>query len=101
MKFNTIGYLIGEGIRNTFKNKKSTFSAMLVMCISMLMFGFFFIVGENVDHIMSTVEDAQAIQVFIELDTSDSDIKKLEDKNKIFQEKSAPDQAIRTDLEHL
>ena len=82
MKFNTIGYLIGEGIRNTFKNKKSTFSAMLVMCISMLMFGFFFIVGENVDHIMSTVEDAQAIQVFIELDTSDSDIKKLEDKIK-------------------
>ena len=82
MKFNTIGYLIGEGIRNTFKNKKSTFSAMLVMCISMLMFGFFFIVGENVDHIMSTVEDAQAIQVFIELDTSDSNIDSLGDKIK-------------------
>lgn len=82
MKFNTIGYLIGEGIRNTFKNKKSTFSAMLVMCISMLMFGFFFIVGENVDHIMSTVEDAQAIQVFIELDTSDSNIDILGDKIK-------------------
>ena len=82
MKFNTIGYLIGEGIRNTFKNKKSTFSAMLVMCISMLMFGFFFIVGENVDHIMSTVEDAQAIQVFIELDTSDSDIDILGEKIK-------------------
>ena len=82
MKFNTIGYLIGEGIRNTFKNKKSTFSAMLVMCISMLMFGFFFIIGENVDHIMSTVEDAQAIQVFIELDTSDSNIDILGDKIK-------------------
>ena len=68
VKFNTIGYLIGEGFRNTFKNKKSTLSAMLVMCISMLMFGFFFIVGENVDHIRETVEDAQAIQVFIELD---------------------------------
>lgn len=30
-----------------------------------------------------------------------NEFKKLEDKNKIFQEKSAPDQAIRTDLEHL
>lgn len=82
MKFNTVGYLIGEGFRNTFKNKKSTFSAMLVMCISMLMFGFFFIIGENVDHIMSTVEDAQAIQVFIELDTTDSEIKTLEEQIK-------------------
>ena len=82
MKFNTIGYLIGEGFRNTFKNKKSTFSAMLVMCISMLMFGFFFIIGENVDHIMSTVEDAQAIQVFIELDTTDTEIKTLEEQIK-------------------
>lgn len=82
MKFNTVGYLIGEGFRNTFKNKKSTFSAMLVMCISMLMFGFFFIIGENVDHIMSTVEDAQAIQVFIELDTTDAEIETLEEQIK-------------------
>ena len=82
MKFNTVGYLIGEGFRNTFKNKKSPFSAMLVMCISMLMFGFFFIIGENVDHIMSTVEDAQAIQVFIELDTTDAEIETLEEQIK-------------------
>lgn len=77
MKFNTIGYLIGEGFRNTFKNKKSTFSAMLVMCISMLIFGIFFILGENINHIMGTVEDAQAIQVFIVDGTSDEDISTL------------------------
>lgn len=77
MKFNTIGYLIGEGFRNTFKNKKSTLSAMLVMCISMLLFGFFFILGENVNHIMGTVEDAQAIQVFIVEGTSADDIDAL------------------------
>lgn len=77
MKFNTIGYLIGEGFKNTFKNKKSTFSAMLVMCISMLIFGIFFILGENINHIMGTVEDAQAIQVFIVGGTSDEDIATL------------------------
>ena len=82
MKFNTIGYLIGEGFRNTFKNKKSTLSAMLVMCISMLLFGFFFILGENVNHIMGTVEDAQAIQVFIVEGTSDEEIGTLGDKIK-------------------
>ena len=77
MKFNIIGYLIGEGFRNTFKNKKSTLSAMLVMCISMLIFGLFFVLGENINHIMGTVEDAQAIQVFIEDGTTDGEIETL------------------------
>lgn len=77
MKFNIVGYLIGEGFKNTFKNKKSTFSAMLVMCISMLIFGIFFIIGENINHIMQTVEDAQAIQVFIKADATEEEIKNL------------------------
>ena len=82
MKFNIMNYLIGEGFRNTFKNKKSTFSAMLVMCISMLIFGLFFVLGENINHIMGTVEDAQAIQVFIEDGTSDDEIDALGEKIK-------------------
>ena len=82
MKFNIVGYLIGEGFRNTFKNKKSTMSAMLVMCISMLIFGLFFILGENINHIMGSVEDAQAIQVFIKLDTPDANIETLGEKIK-------------------
>ena len=70
MKFNIVSYLIGEGLGNVFKNKKSTFSAMLVMCISMLVFGLFFIIGENVNHIMETVQSSQEIQVFIKNDAS-------------------------------
>jgi len=77
VKFNTIGYLIGEGFRNTFKNKKSTFSAMLVMCISMIIFGLFFILGENINHIMESVEGAQAIRVFIEDESTDEEIRIL------------------------
>ena len=77
MKFNIVGYLIGEGLKNTFKNKKSTFSAMLVMCISMIIFGLFFILGENVNHIMETVEDAQAMQVFVKLDATDEEVEKV------------------------
>lgn len=77
MKFNIVGYLIGEGFKNTFKNKKSTFSAMLVMCISMIIFGLFFILGENVNHIMETVEDAQAMQVYIKLDATNEEVEKV------------------------
>lgn len=85
MKFNTIGYLIGEGFRNTFKNKKSTFSAMLVMCISMLIFGLFFIIGENVNHIMETVEETQAIQVFIKIDATDEEVEKVGEEIKVIE----------------
>ena len=82
MKFNIFGYLIGEGFRNTFKNKKSTISAMLAMCISMLLFGLFFILGENVNHIMQTVEDSQAIQVFVKIDATEEQVRELGEKLK-------------------
>lgn len=77
MKFNIVSYLIGEGFGNVFKNKKSTFSAILVMCISMLVFGLFFIIGENVNHVMNTVESSQEIQVFIKNDATDEEITKV------------------------
>lgn len=84
MKFNIVSYLIGEGFGNVFKNKKSTFSAMLVMCISMLVFGLFFIIGENVNHVIQTVEASQEIQVFIKNDATDEEIAKFgEDLDKI------------------
>ena len=77
MKFNIVSYLIGEGFGNVFKNKKSTFSAILVMCISMLVFGLFFMIGENVNHVMNTVESSQEIQVFIKNDATDEEITKV------------------------
>lgn len=77
MKFNIVSYLIGEGLGNVFKNKKSTFSAILVMCISMLVFGLFFIIGENVNHVMNTVESSQEIQVFVKNDATDEEITKV------------------------
>ena len=85
MKFNIVSYLIGEGIGNVFKNKKSTFSSVLVMCISMLVFGIFFIIGENVNHIMNTVESAQEIQVFIVNDATDEEIASVGEQIKAIE----------------
>lgn len=64
MRYNVVSYLIGEGFRNIFKNKKSTVSALTTMCLCMLIFGLFFIVGQNINHIMNTIEDAQGMTVF-------------------------------------
>ena len=32
VKYNILGYLIGEGFGNVFKNKKSTGASLMIMC---------------------------------------------------------------------
>ena len=71
MKYNILTYHVNEGIRNLFKNKKSTIASLCIMMATMLMFGIFFIIGENVNHIMKSIEEDQGMQVFI-IDGADS-----------------------------
>lgn len=82
MKYSTIGYLFVEGFRNVFKNKKSTIASLMIMCATMIIFGIFFIIGENINHIMKEVEEAQGMQVFIKRGTTEEDMAKLEEKIK-------------------
>lgn len=77
MKYNIIGYLIGEGFRNVFKNKKSTISCLIIMCATMLIFGIFFLIGENVNHTMEELEATQGFEVFIKNDATDVEIATL------------------------
>ena len=77
MRFNIIGYYLKEGFRNTLKNKKSTSASLIVMCFTMLIFGVFFMIGENINSIMEQIESAQGIQVFINTDVSDEDVEKI------------------------
>ena len=56
MRYNIIGYLINEGFRNVLKNKKSTMASLMIMCATMLIFGLFFLIGENVNHMMEEVK---------------------------------------------
>ena len=52
MKYNVISYFLSEGFRNVFKNKKSTFSCLGVMCATMFIFGLFFSVSKNINNII-------------------------------------------------
>ena len=82
MKYSILGYLIGEGLRNVFKNKKSTAAALIIMCATMFVFGIFFLIGENVQEIMEQVESQQAMQVFIDPDATEQEIEELGTKIK-------------------
>lgn len=77
MRFNVVNYLIGEGIRNLFKNKKSTMSALMIMCATMLIFGLFFVIGENLNAFVENVADAQEIRVILDNDATDSEIEEV------------------------
>ena len=50
MRISVIRYLIKEGIRSMFKNKKSTFASIGTMWATMLIFGLFFLIGENLNN---------------------------------------------------
>lgn len=80
MKYNILGYLVGEGFSNVFKNKKSTGASLMIMCATMIIFGIFLILGENINHFVSEIEAAQGIQVFINNDASQEQIDELGEK---------------------
>ena len=81
MKYNIISYLVGEGFRNVLKNKKSTFASITTMFLTMLMFGSFFIIGQNINHIVENISSEQGMQVFLNKKLTDDEI--LEIGNKI------------------
>ena len=72
-----LGYLIAEGFKNVLKNKKSTAACLVIMCATMLIFGLFFIIGQNINNMMRQIEEEQAIQVFIKDEATDEQIIEL------------------------
>ena len=80
MRFNVINYLIKEGISNIFKNKKSTISSLMIMCATMIVFGLFFVIGENINSFVQNVSEAQEIRVHIVNTATEEDIKKVGDE---------------------
>lgn len=79
MKHNIIGYLIGEGFRNVTHNKKSSGASLAIMCATMLIFGLFFIIIENINYLVETLESQQGMQVFIEKEATDAQITQVEE----------------------
>ena len=77
VKHNVFGYLLGEGFRNVFNNKKSSGASLAIMCATMLIFGVFFLIVENINNMVTTLEEQQGMQVFIQGEATDAQIEKL------------------------
>ena len=80
MKYNRFGYLIGEGFSNVFKNKKSTGASLMIMCATMIIFGIFLMVSENINHFVDDIKSEQGFQVFLKTDATEKEIQEVGDK---------------------
>ena len=80
MKFNVLSYLIGEGFKSIFKNKKSTFTSIGIMCATMFVFGVFFAIGENINSFVRQVELSQGMRVVVKDGATDAEIQAVKDK---------------------
>ena len=80
MRYSVFSYLIKEGFKSTFKQKKMTSASIIIMCATMFIFGLFFVIGENVNSVITQIESQQGIQIFIKDDATDADIETLGNK---------------------
>ncbi len=78
VRINSLIYLIGEGIKSVFKQKKMTSASVIIMCATMFMFGVFYLIGENVNFVMRQVESQQGMRVVILEEATESDIENLQ-----------------------
>ena len=80
MRYNVFSYLIKEGFKSTFKQKKMTSASIIIMCATMFIFGLFFVIGENVNSVITQLESQQGIQIFIDEDATSEEIESLENQ---------------------
>ena len=70
-------YLLVEGFKNLFKNKKATMISLITMICAMFIFGTCFTVGQNVKDILRQIKEAQGMEIFIEKEATEEEMEKL------------------------
>ena len=97
MKYNIFGYLIGEGFSNVFKNKKSTGASLMIMCATMIIFGIFLILGENINHFVDQIKSEQGFQVFLNTDATEEEIVETGEKIRALNGVNTPERKTKED----
>lgn len=77
MKISTLFYVIGQGVRNTFKNKWFTLASMATIGACLFLFGICYSVVMNFQHIVHTAEEGVSVTVFFEAGLSDERIQEI------------------------
>lgn len=74
MKISTFGYTIKQGIKNIWTNKMFSIASIATMAACIFMFGMFYSIVVNFQHVVTDVESGVAITVFFDDGTTQDQI---------------------------
>ena len=77
MRFSTLIYTIKQGVINIFRNKWYSLASMATISACLFMFGVFYAVVANFQHIVKEAQEGVAVTVFFNEDTSDERIAEI------------------------
>jgi len=77
MKISTIFYTIKQGIANIFRNKWFSLASVATIAACLFLFGLFYAILANFEHILKTAEEGVSVTVFFNEGTSDARIAEI------------------------
>lgn len=77
-KGGSLSYLTKEGFRNVWMNRLMSIASVAVLMACLVMMGSAFMVLVNVEGIMKEIEAENVVMVYLDMDTTDSEVKRVE-----------------------
>ena len=77
MRFSTFTYSIRQGFKNIGRNKMFSLASIATMAALIFLFGLFYSIVANFNHIVKSAEEGVAITVFFDEDVSEAEIKRI------------------------
>ncbi|MDE6123991.1 MAG: permease-like cell division protein FtsX [Eubacterium sp.] len=78
MTASSIRYLFKEGFRNTWTNRMMSIASICVLMSCLVLMGCATMIFLNIDSLLGRIEEENVVMVYIEDDTTDSDLKQME-----------------------
>ena len=79
MKIRTLFYILRQGLRGIFRNKLFTLASMATIAACLFLFGLFYSVLTNFQHIVKTAQEGVSVTVFFEEGTEETRMKQIGD----------------------
>lgn len=91
MKISTLFYTLRQGVRSIFRNKWFSLASIATISACLFLFGIFYAIVMNFQHIVKTAEEGVCVTVFFQEDASDARIAEIGDLIKLRPEVSRVD----------
>lgn len=80
MRISSLGYCIQQGFKNIWRHKLYSLASMATMSACIFMFGIFFCLVQNVNHVVKIAESGVAVTVFFDEDVTDMEVQEIGEK---------------------